>query len=161
LKEAPVERRPAEPRPEHEYFVFRVGGVVMGVRSEHVREVTRVGMVTPLPKAPAFVLGVVGHRGEVFPLLDLLRFLGQGDSRPPARTRLFVSSVHGSVVGFVVEDVEGLKRVAAADTLPKPAGPGPGLEYVEGVSHARELGAVTLLDLAGIVAAARRMLVSR
>ena len=156
-----MERRPAEPRPEQEYFVFRVGGVLMGVRSEHVREVTRMGMVTPLPKAPAFVLGVVGHRGEVFPLLDLLRFLGQGDSRATPRARLFVSSVHGSVVGFVVEDVEGLRRVADADTLPKPTGPGQGLEYVEGVSHARELGAVTLLDLAGIVAAARRMLVSR
>jgi purine-binding chemotaxis protein CheW len=133
----------------------------MGVRSEHVREVTRMGLVTPLPRAPAFVLGVVGQRGEVFPVIDLLRFLGQGDSRPKPGARLFVAAVSGSVVAFVVEQVEGLRRIAEADRLPPPSGPGPGLEHVEGVSQPKLAGPLTLLDLPGIVAAARRALVSR
>lgn len=161
LAEAPVQRAPEAPRSEREYFVFRVGDAVMGVRSEHVREVTRMSSLTPLPRSPAFVLGVVGHRGEVFPLIDLLRFLGHGAARVAPRSRLFVTLVGGSVVGFLVESVAGLRRVADAEMLPPPAGPSPGLEHIEGLCQSRVLGSLMLLDLPSIIAAARRRLVSR
>ena len=161
LEQAPVEDRAAPPRPEHEYFVFRVGGFAMGVPSEQVREVARLGTLTPLPRAPPFVLGAVGHRGEVFPLIDLLRFLGQGEARVLPRARLFVTVTEGSIVGFVVEDVVGLWRIADGDLLPPPSGPGFGLSHVTGVCQPGELGALMLLDFAGIVAAARHRLVGR
>lgn len=161
LREAPTEGRVEPPPLQHEYFVFRVGGLALGVGSSEVREVTRLSSLTPLPRAPAFVLGVVSHRGEVFPLVDLLGLLGQGERRAVPRTRLFVASVGRSVVGFVVDDVEGLRSIDDAERLPPPIGPGPGLEHVEGVCQVEEVGSVTLVSLPRIVATVRRKLVSR
>jgi purine-binding chemotaxis protein CheW len=148
---------------EEEFFVFRVGELTLGVRSDLVREVTRMGLLTPLPRAPSFLLGVVGHRGEVVPLVDLLRFLGQGESRAPAaaRSRLFVSEQGDFVVGFLADQVVGLRQIRVSDKLPAPAGMGTTSEFLEGVVQSREFGTLSLLDLSRVVLAARQRAVAR
>lgn len=148
-------------QPDEEFFIFRVGELNLGVRSDLVREVTRMGPLTPLPRSPSFLVGVVGHRGEVIPLVDLLRFLGQGESRAAARTRLFISEQGDFVVGFLADHVVGLRRVFVADKLPAPAGTGTTAEYLEGVVQSREFGTLSLLNLARVVQAARQKAVAR
>lgn len=49
-----------------------------------IREVVLAPTVTPLPGAPATVLGVVNLRGEVVPLLDTAALLGTGRLDRPA-----------------------------------------------------------------------------
>lgn len=107
------------------------------------------------------MLGVVGHRGEVFPLVDLLRFLGQGESRPSSRSRLFVSSNLTYVVGFLADEVIGLRRIFVADKLPAPSGMGQASEFVDGVVQSSEFGAMTLLNMPRVIASARQKVVAR
>ena len=128
---------------------------------EMVREVARLGPMTPLPRSPSFLLGVVGHRGEVIPLVDLLRFLGQGELRPSARSRLFIGTVGTDVVGFLADQVVGLRRVFVADKLPAPVGGGLSHEYLDGVVQSREFGTLALLNLPRVVQAARQKAVAR
>ena len=148
-------------RPDEEFFVFRCGDLTLGVRSEHVREVTRMGLLTPLPRSPSFLLGVVGHRGEVVPLIDLLRFIGQGESKPTPRTRIFISDTGSHVVGFLADHVIGLRRIFTSDKMPAPAGSGSSQEFLEGVVQSRELGSLSLLQLPRVVASARQKAVAR
>jgi purine-binding chemotaxis protein CheW len=158
---APERAGPRAPRPEEEYFLFRCGELRLGVRSEHVREVTRMGALTPLPRAPSFILGVVGHRGQVLPLVDLLRFLQQGESRPTTRSRLFVSEHQGQAAGFLADQIVGLRRIFVADRLPAPAGAGANAEFMDGVVASRDLGALNLLNLPRVLHAARQRAVAR
>lgn len=148
-------------RPDEEFFIFRCGDLTLGVRSEHVREVTRMGLLTPLPRSPSFLLGVVGHRGEVVPLVDLLRFIGQGESKPTPRTRLFISEAGSQIVGFLADHVIGLRRIFIADKMPAPAGSGSSQEFLEGVVQSRELGSLSLLHLPRVVQSARQKAVAR
>lgn len=148
-------------RPDEEFFIFRCGELSLGVRSQHVREVTRMGLLTPLPRSPSFLLGVVGHRGEVVPLIDLLRFLGQGEAKPTVRTRLFISESNGQVVGFLADHVIGLRRVFIADKMPAPAGTGSSQEFLEGIVQSRELGSLNLLHLPRVIQSARQKSVAR
>lgn len=148
-------------QPDEEFFIFRVGELNVGVRSELVREVTRMGPLTPLPRAPSFLLGVVGHRGEVVPLIDLLRFLGQGESKVAVRSRVFISEQGDFVVGFLADQVVGLRRIFLADKLPAPAGMGTTTEFLEGVVQSREFGTLSLLNLQRVVHSARSRAVAR
>ncbi len=161
LENAPARARPDVVRPDAEYFVFRIDSLLMGVASEQVREVTRLSALTALPRVPSFVLGVAGHRGEVFPLIDLLRFLGQGESRTSPRTRIFVAQTQGAVVGFVADEVIGLTRVFVDQKLPPPAATGPNSEFIDGVVNSREDGSMTLLNIGRIMQSARARVVSR
>ena len=148
-------------RPDEEFFIFRSGELTLGVRSEHVREVTRMGPLTPLPRSPSFLLGVVGHRGEVMPLIDLLRFLGQGESKPTSRSRFFVSDCNGHVVGFLADQVIGLRRIFVADKMPAPSGAASTQAFLDGIVQSRELGTLNLLHLPRVVASARQKSVAR
>ncbi len=101
-------------RPEVELFCFSAGPFELAFPSAHVREVVRLTAVTPLPRAPAFLRGVCGHRGEVLPVVDLLRYLGHGETRAEQRARLVVGIHEGLLAGFLAEDVAGLRTVDRA-----------------------------------------------
>ena len=51
--------------------VVEVGGRRLAVPAARVREVTAVTTVTPLPTAPAPVIGLTQLRGQIVPVLDL------------------------------------------------------------------------------------------
>ena len=160
LQGAPERAPPDKGRAERELFFFRLGELRLGVPSENVREVIRGGPLTPLPRAPPFILGVCGHRGEVLPVLDLLRFLGKGEARINARTRLFVG-ISGTFLAAVVMDaVVGLQRVPLQDILPPPMSGEISIEHFLGVvTRGREV--TSLLHFSKVLQTARQRAVAR
>lgn len=48
-----------------------VGEETLAVPIDDVREILQVGRLTPLPRTPAFVRGVMNLRGSVVPVIDL------------------------------------------------------------------------------------------
>jgi purine-binding chemotaxis protein CheW len=53
-----------------------VGPEILAVPIEHVREILEVSRLTPLPRTPSFVRGVMNLRGAVVPVIDLSARLG-------------------------------------------------------------------------------------
>jgi purine-binding chemotaxis protein CheW len=54
-----------------------VGDQAMAVAIDDVREILEVGRLTPLPRTPEFVRGVMNLRGAVVPVIDLAARVGQ------------------------------------------------------------------------------------
>lgn len=88
---------------ERSIVVVRVGSDLFGVPVESARIVLGLPPITPLPKAPTHLLGVMNHRGSVVPVVDLGR-------------RLALTSEGGSKV-FVVETPRGLAGLLVDDVL--------------------------------------------
>jgi purine-binding chemotaxis protein CheW len=82
---------------------FEVKGGVYALDVTHLREVVRWQPVTPLPRAPALIEGVVDLRGKVIPVIDLGRALHAEPTTPGSRTRIAVVEVDALVVGLVVD----------------------------------------------------------
>jgi len=89
---------------------FEVGGRVFAIDVTYVREVVRWQPVTPLPRAPVLIEGVIDLRGAVVPVVDLGRALGGDPVVVGNRTRIAVAEVEGLVLGLVVD--------AAIEVLP-------------------------------------------
>ncbi|HEY8346911.1 MAG TPA: chemotaxis protein CheW [Symbiobacteriaceae bacterium] len=90
---------------EKQYVVFRLEGQRYGASVDVVREVTCVTTVTRLPNAPAYVEGVVDLRGEVIPVINLRRRLGEAILPPDPTVSLpgqeYVAGLarrHGEIV---------------------------------------------------------------
>lgn len=159
LAMAPERAAAGKTRSEQEFFCFRVGNLRLGVPSENVREVIRAGILTPLPRSPAFLMGVCGHRGEVLPVMDILRFLGKGEARLGPRSRLCVG-ISGTFIAAVVADqVIGLRRIAVADILPPPMGGDASSEHLMGLVTGQE--SWSLLNFNKLFSAARQRAVAR
>lgn len=162
LKAAPDRASVGQARAEQEFFCFKVGELRLGVPSDTVLEVFRAGRLTPLPRMPAFVMGVTGHRGQVLPVLDLLRFLGKGEARVGDRTRLFVGTSGAFVSAVVADSVIGLRRILASDILPPPMGGDSAAEHLMGVVQPGARGeGIALLNFTKLLQSARQRAVVR
>ncbi len=108
------------PETEQRFLAFRLEDETFAIPVETVREVVRVPPLTPVPRAPTHLLGVMNLRGEVLPVYDikprlqLTRAPAQWDfsTRPPREARFIVlSDDEGDLCIWVdkVEDVVSLK----------------------------------------------------
>lgn len=151
-------------RPEQEIFSFRVGALRLAFAAVNVREVVRCAPLTPLPRTPAFLLGVMGHRGEVLPVVDLLRFLGKGEVKPGPRSRVVIGVSSEFAAGFMADAVVGMILVPTAEILPAPLGSDAAAEHLDGVVASREKDRkepVHLLSLPKLLQSIRQRVVTR
>jgi purine-binding chemotaxis protein CheW len=75
---------------------------------------------TRVPRAPAFLEGVVNVRGQVIPLVDLKKRLGFPAAERPPKSRLLVVEMEGQRVGLIVDAVSDILWVATARIEPPP-----------------------------------------
>lgn len=105
----------------HERFVcFRLGGISYGLHMRLVREVERIGRVTPVPGAPRLVCGLINLRGEILPLIDTRLLLDQDPAAwPPSGYLLVVQpDLEEPPLALLVDELGGVAIVdpAAVET---------------------------------------------
>jgi purine-binding chemotaxis protein CheW len=69
---------------------MNVGSDVLAVPISEVREILQVTRLTPLPRTPVFVRGVMNLRGSVVPVIDLASRLGRDATRIGRRSCIVV-----------------------------------------------------------------------
>ncbi len=99
---------------------FRVGGEDYAVDIMRLREIITPLPVTPVPRAPAFVEGVIRLRGDVIPVLDVRRRLGLSVTPPTRKTKVLIVLVAGRRLGLVVDEVTEVLRIPRAEIRPAP-----------------------------------------
>ena len=141
--------QPREEAPEAaaalDLLVFSLGGERYGIETEHAVEVIPVQDLVPVPCTPPFILGVVNHRGQVLPVLDIRRLSGLPGQAAGEGGRAVVVRAGGMTLGISAGAVEGTVQVGANELSPPPAVPAGGREaLLRGVT--REVVGVLDLD---------------
>lgn len=57
--------------PPGKYLTFILGEELFGIPVLKVREIMRICPITPVPRAPAHIKGVINLRGKIVPVIDL------------------------------------------------------------------------------------------
>ncbi len=90
---------------------------------ERVREIVRMRRITPMPRVPRAVLGLVALRGEMVQVVDLRARLGLEAATPSRRSRIIVlHGQDGQVAGLLVDAVCDVLRVPEQALVAPPAG---------------------------------------
>ena len=98
-----------------------VNGQVYGVDVLQIREIVRWQEVTPLPKAPSLIEGVIDLRGDVVPVVDLGRALGGEPVVESTLARIAVLEVDDMVFGLRVEIAVDVLSAEASQVGEPPA----------------------------------------
>lgn len=109
---ATTETEDQEPDLLRELLSFELADAPYAIPVERVREIIRLREVTPMPRVPACVTGVVALRGEVVQVVDMRMRLGLEMRPPTRRSRIIV--LHGDddrVTGIAVDAVQEVLRV--------------------------------------------------
>lgn len=112
----------AEQRERREVLIVRAGERWLGVLAEEASSVAAGRVPTPLPHAPAAVLGVVSVRGRILTLLDPLALLGEQRAETIAHeTTAFILALRGQEqLALAVDSAERLREIFA-DEIEAPA----------------------------------------
>jgi purine-binding chemotaxis protein CheW len=116
----PVRRSRQQDRgPRTEYLAFTLGGDVYAAPVALIREILKPPPLTPVPRAPHEILGIVSVRGQLVTVIDLRRRLRLTESPQTKRARiLLVDATGGEVMGVFVDEVLQVYRLAETEIEP-------------------------------------------
>ncbi len=80
-----------------------------GINVFKVREVMRIPQITHAPDMPPSVEGMVSLRGVLVPVVDLIKYVGVQNPKPPQI--MIVTEYNGHTQGFLVESVDTILRI--------------------------------------------------
>ena len=115
--------------------VVRIGAESYAVDLKRVEEILPVPVLTPLPRAPRFLEGVVRLRGEVLPVIDARKRLEvtstavqalKPSGKPKRTERLVVCRIGARRIGMLVDGVTQVQRVDRSSLRPAPLANRPG-----------------------------------
>lgn len=143
--------------PQVQLVTFRVGGEEFGLDVFQVHEILRFTEPTPMPKAPAFVEGVLDVRGTLVPVVDLRKRFEVHELRYDDDTRIVLVDFQGERLGLVVDEVSEVMRVPETAVTPPPQYvKGLAAEFIRGIVRL-EGRMVVLMDLDRILSSQERM----
>lgn len=134
------------------YLTFKLGQESYGLPVLGVREIIRLCPITPVPRMPAYIKGVINLRGKVIPILDLRAKFQLSNEGYGERACIIVVQVGAppavvTLMGAIVDAVEEVVRVGEAELEPTPDfGGTPDTAYILGMATIHG-GVKTLLDL--------------
>ena len=88
-----------------EFLCFRVSDEIYGINIMDIKEIIKPRDVTEVPRAPAFVSGVLSLRGTIIPIIDMRVRLGLSTDEPTGKERIVVIKSNTSLSGLLVDEV--------------------------------------------------------
>ena len=145
---------------ETRFVTFRLDGQRYALGLETVQRIVRAVEVTPLPDAPAIVLGVVDMAGTIIPVLNLRRRFGLPERAIGPEDQLLVARTDRRTVALVVDEAQGvIERLPAEVVESERIVPGVGqiqgvIRMADGLVLIHDLGRFLSLDEAQALDAA-------
>jgi purine-binding chemotaxis protein CheW len=100
---------------------FYVGAEEYAIDIMGIKEIINPIRITPVPKAPGFIEGVVELRGAILPVVDLRKRFDLPVTVPNRATKYIIVAIEGRIVGLIVDRVSKFLRVTRADVRSPPA----------------------------------------
>jgi purine-binding chemotaxis protein CheW len=151
---------------------FTVGGESYALDIMRIKEIINPLPITPVPRSPPFIEGVIELRGVILPVVDMRKRFGREVTAPTRATKYLIvaidrldrsdrtDSTHGAappdpsqrwIVGLIVDGVQEVLRVPRSEILPAPPmALGPDARFFSGVCRQRDR-IVMLIDLRGLL----------
>jgi purine-binding chemotaxis protein CheW len=131
-EDAPGAAKPAGDDRELHLVNYRIGREEHALELASVREIVRVGQISPLPHTPAFIAGVVSLRGRIIPVIDVRRRFGLPAVQPGPDSRIIVVDFRGELLGLLVDAVVRVARIPVSAVEPPPANEA-GVRFTRGI----------------------------
>lgn len=103
-----------------ELLSFTVGEQDYAIDIGSTREIRGWSTPSEMPDAPANMLGVMGLRGELVPLMDLAKRLGVPTHEVSERSVIIVAEIDGKPIGLLVDAVSDILSPSEDDLKPPP-----------------------------------------
>ena len=107
-----------------QYLTFELAGESFAFDVLKTREVLNTVKITPIPKTPPFMSGVINLRGNVVPVIDLRKKFNLPDKGMTIDTSIIIVEVEQDngtiIIGALVDSVKSVAQFDRKQTEPPP-----------------------------------------
>lgn len=138
------------------YLTFVLGAEHYAVPVLKVREIIRLCDITPVPRMPEHIKGVINLRGKIIPVTDLRLRFGLAHVESTDLTCIVVVHVAGAgnsqiLIGMIVDAVDEVVNIAGTDIEPTPDfGTALDTAFIVGMAKMKNV-VKTLLDIDAVL----------
>lgn len=134
-----------------QYLTFTLANEVYGLEVSSTREVVDYTVITPIPKTPDWIRGVLNLRGNVIPVLDLKLRLGMGTTERTKNACILILEIEldgeSMVMGVLADSVQEVLEIETSQIEPPPRfGAKVSTAYIRGMGRRAE-GLFIILDI--------------
>ena len=104
---------------EGKWLTFWLDKQLYSLSILNVEQIVSMQPITEMPEYPAYAKGIINLRGNIIPLIDLRLRLGKKEAEYNDRTCVIINKVKGSMIGFIVDEVDAVVDITA-DIVSKP-----------------------------------------
>lgn len=129
------------------YLTFFLGEEQYGIAIDRIKEIIALMKVTYVPKTPSYMRGVINLRGSIIPVVDTRLRFGMEPEEESMHTAIIIVEVDKVNVGFIVDRVEEVASIDAANLGVAPKfGNSVDTDFISGVAQIEE-NVVMILDV--------------
>ncbi len=132
--------------PLSRWVTFQLDDETYGIDVMQIREVLRSAVISPVPGAPAFVLGIINLRGNVVAIIDTRSRFNLPPREMDDSSRILILEAGDYVVGFLVDSVSEVAELRSENIEATPdTGSGEVSRFINGLYN-RDEGLLILVD---------------
>ncbi len=135
-------------------LVFALSGMQCALRLADVERILPAVEISPVPKAPGIVLGLINVHGIILPVLNIRPLLRLPEVETGLNDRIILTRTAGRPLAILVDEVAGLAEFSEQDIV-GPEALYPGIEYLEGVTKLKD-GILYVYNLDGFLSSEDR-----
>ena len=121
------------------FLTFFLDDEEYGLEILKVREIIGMMGITPVPRTPTFIRGVINLRGKVIPVVDLRLKFGMEAIEQTSETCIIVVQAEGMEMGSVVDKVSEVLDIAGEDIEDAPSfGEDLKTDYILGIGKSED-----------------------
>jgi len=140
---------------EGKHLIFQLQERGYGIPILTVNEIIGIMDITPIPKAPSFIKGIINLRGKIIPVMDLRLKFGMPEKEYDEQTCIIIVNVTFENVvkqiGVVVDIVSEVVDIPATEIEPPPKyGTQREEDFLNGIGKVKDK-VVMLLDIEKVI----------
>ncbi|OIP64943.1 MAG: chemotaxis protein CheW [Nitrospirae bacterium CG_4_9_14_3_um_filter_53_35] len=121
-----------------EVMGFKLGEEEYAIDIMRIKEITPFFELTPIPRAPSYILGILSLRGNIVPIFDIKKKMGLPLTEITGKTRIIVLKNDDEQVGVLVDAITSAAQIPEKSIEPPPPMiKGLEAEYITGIGQYR------------------------
>lgn len=105
---------------EIQLVTFKLGNEEYGINISLAREIIKTVEITPVPKSPHFVSGLINLRGIIVPVIDLRKLFDIDSHGDKDKNRIIVVEVNDRTLGIAVDTISEVRNLNPSNIEPIP-----------------------------------------
>lgn len=139
---------------EFQMILFELGSTLYGINIENVSEIDKLEEITPLPKAPQYIEGIINLRGNVVPVIDLRKRFGLKSTERTKKSKIIVLILGKRLFGIIVDSVHEVVSLSSTDIEPSlPLASGLKAEFINSIGKYNDK-LIIILEIENIIKSA-------